>query len=312
MHQRLDKVQKEQLRTKNIEYNLLVLEVLLDEYEKTGNIELRRFYLLDLCETAYTQKYGGQSELGHSTFKRCLNDLHEDMAIRVEKIGVKKTSIIMNPERIRKLVNEMKSKLGLYRLKTKLSIEDIEPETLEEFFKQMSEAILKNYSNSWLDNIGKQSHYANVIAQKCASEIFAKLISSRFGFTLSVNNDGFTSIDKSHLLELGIVTSEIASNHLYETFQLLIDYSGIPESNDWGAITTEDLWGVIIIGFKVFAKRVFKFDLSKHDMKSLVDKRPSSMSKGAIRLFDIFRDGYLLPTLRAMKSKHIRPDNLTS
>jgi plasmid maintenance system killer protein len=297
------------LRTKNIEYNLLVLEVLLEEYVKSGNIELRRFRLLELCKSAYNQTYGDKSELGHSTFNRCVRDLQEEMAIRIKKIGKKHTTIIINPERIRKMVNEMNSKLGFYRQEARLTIEDIESETLEPFFKQLSDAMLKNYSNPWLSNINEKSRDANLIAQKCASKIFAKLISSRFGFTLSTNDNSFKSIDKNHLYELGMVASKIASIRLNEPFQLLIDYSGLPESDDWGIITTGDLWSILILDFKVFAKRVFKFDLSMDDLNSLIDKRSSSMSKPAVRLFDIFRDGYLLPTLRAMKSRQIKFDN---
>jgi hypothetical protein len=288
---------------------LLVLEVLLEENAKSGNNEFRRFRLLELCESAYNQKYGGKSELGHSTFNRCLQDLQEDMAIRIKKIGKKQTMIIINPERIRKMVNEMKSKLGFYRQEARLTIEDIESEALEPFFKQLSDAMLKNYSNPWLNNINEQSQDANLIAQSCASKISAKLISSRFGFTLSTNDSSFKSIDKNHLYELGMVASKIASIHLYAPFRLLIDYSGIPESDDWGVITTGDLWSILVLDFTVFAKRVFKFDLSANDLKSLTDKRPRSMSKPAVRLFDIFRDDYLLPTLRAMKSKHIIIDN---
>jgi hypothetical protein len=308
-YKQTNKVQKELLRTKNIEYNLLILEVLIKEYEKTGNIEFRRFRLFELSESAYAEKYGDKTELGHSTFNRCVRDLHEDMAIRIKKIGKKHTMIIINPERARKMVNEMKSKLGFYRLEAKLTMEDIESENLEGFFKQVLDAMLKNYSNPWLGNVNVRSQDAHLIAQKCASEMFAKLISSRFGFTLTTNDSSFKSIDKNQLYELGIVVSEIASMHLNEPFQLLIDYSGIPESDDWGVITTDELWSVLVLGFKVFARRVFRFELSKADMKSLIDKRPSSMSKESVKLFDIFRDGYLLPTLGAMKSKHIRFDN---
>ena len=131
----------------------------------------------------------------------------------------------------------------------------------------------------------------------------------KFSFTIfSLNDSNFISIEKNYLYEVAVTTSKIASTNLQEPFKLLIDYSGVPESNDWGVIITGDLWDTIVTHFEFFAERVFKFNLSNNDLHCLRSKRPDSMSSAAVRLFDIFRDDYLLPTLRAMKSKQIKLD----
>jgi hypothetical protein len=298
------------LRTKNIEYTLLVLRAILKIYENSGSLKIRRGNLLEVCKTAYANKYHGVTDLGHSTFSRCLHDLEEELAIRTKKVGTKNTTLIINLDKVKKMLNEMNSKLGFYSKEEKLTIEDIESKTLEPFLKQLADAMLENYSNPWLSTIDEQSQDAHLITQRCASKIFAKLFSSRFGFTLSTLNDSnFKTIEKNYLYELGIVTSKIASSHLQEPFQLLIDYSGIPDSNDWGIITEGELWSMVVIHFELFTERVFQFNLSIKDLKSLQNKHPDKMTKAAIRLFDIFRDNYLLPTLRAMSSKNIKFDN---
>jgi hypothetical protein len=121
----------------------------------------------------------------------------------------------------------------------------------------------------------------------------------------------FESIDKNLLAELAVVTSKIASYHQEQPFQLLVEYSGMPHSSDWGIITEGDLWDIIVTHFEVFAERVFKFNLSNNDLHYLLSKRTSNMSDDAGRLFDIFHDSYLLPMLRAMKSKEIKLDSVS-
>ncbi len=291
---------------------MLVLEILLQYYEQNNSVETKRSILLDKIESVYYEQYNNKSGLGHSTFARILKELEEEMAISIKKIGKKHTTIIVHPEKIRKMVNDMKSKLGYYRQEVKMTIDDIDPNTLEPFYKQVADAMLDNYNSPWLGRIDEQSQDAHLITQRCASKVLAKLISSRFGFTLRTFDDSsFKSIDKNRLSELAIVSSKIASNHQEQPFRLLVEYSGLPDSGDWGIITKGDLWDTVVTHFEVFAERVFKFNLSKNDMHYLEDKRPSSMSNAAVRLFDIFRDGYLLPTLRAMKSKQIKLDRVS-
>jgi len=131
------------LRTKNIEYNMLVLEILLQYFEQNHRVEIKRSNLLDKIESVYYEQYKNKSGIGHSTFTRVLKELEEEMAICTKKIGKKHTTILIDPERVRKMVNDMKSKLGFYRQGVKVTIDDIDTNTLEPFYKQVADAILE-------------------------------------------------------------------------------------------------------------------------------------------------------------------------
>jgi len=294
-----------------MEYNLLVLEALLKEYENSRILEIRRGRLLSLCQDKYDEKYHGISELGHSSFRRCLIELEDEMAIKIAKKGKKYTMIIVNIQKIKKMINDIKAQQGLYRQDVKFTQEEMESKEWEHFFQQLTSAMIDNYNRPWIHHIDEQSQDAHLIAQRCASRIAAILISSRFGFSGSLTKDSsFKSIEKNHLYELVIITSKIASKNLEEPFQLLIDYSGLPRSvEDWGIMSKGDLLRQITVHFELFAERVFKFEFTSDDLYNLRKGYLDKLSKEGGRLFDIFYNNYLLPTLETIGSKNIKFDS---
>lgn len=294
------------MRTKNLEYNLLLLEVLLTEYENFGILEIRRGRLLSLCQKSYDKKYGGYCELGTSTFQRCLADIEDEMAIVIVKSkNPRSTKIKLEIQRIKKLVNDIKSQQGLYRLDEKIqsqeiASQEIEPKAWEQYLQQVANASINNFNSPWINDTNEHSKYAHKVAQQCASILTAKLVSSRFGFTLTRQGNS-ELIDEYDLCQLAIVTSKIASKDLKQPFKLLIDFSGAPQSGqDWGLMWNKELRLEILAHFKIFAEHLFKFRFTKDDLYNLQEGYIDNLSMSARYCFDIFYKNYLLPTLKTI------------
>ncbi len=306
----LSKVHYSELRTKNLDYNLLLLEVLFEKSSNSVNPEMRRAELLGLCQISYDEKYGQISGLGHNTFQRCLNDLEEDMAITIVKSKKPRYTIIkFDIERIKKLINDIKSQQGLYRLDVEVPSQEIEPKAWEQYLGEVASDMIDKNSSHWIYNVNEQSQNAHVITQKCASKIQAILVSSRFGFTLFRDGD-FETISSDDLCQLALITSKIASKDLRQPFKLLIDFSGAPqEGKGWGPIWDDILSREIIIHFEVFAESVFKFKFTEADLNNLCTGHLDNLSQPAARCFDIFYDNYLLPYLKIIGSEAIKFSN---
>ena len=113
------------------------------------------------------------------------------------------------------------------------------------------------------------------------------------------------SIENPDLAEILIVSSKFASKHLEEPFKLLIEYSGVPISTEWGKIWNAEMWQVMSIHFQEFAQRLFNFKLNQSDLVNLERGSLDSLSAETRRLFEIFHKNYVLPTIRAINPKSI-------
>ena len=301
----LHKVQKESLRTKNLEYNLLILELLLEYYEKTHAIEIKRSELLDISDTRALKYNKERSSIGHSTFKRVLTEMEQEMVLRVKKIGKRQKVIAFNIDRVKKMINDIKYKQGFYRPGVKIKAEQLDSTALKELFQQIATSIQGNYHNPWISRLDEKAQYAHLTAERCASKIAAILMTSRFSFTLA-EGSSLQSIDNAYLAQALALASKIASKDLGTPFSLLIEYSGLPQSNDWGKLWNKDVWQAITPHFEIFAQKAFKFELNPGDLTNLELGLFDDLSPKARKLFNVFLEDYLLPSITSIGSKNIK------
>ena len=294
------------MRTKNLENNILILQVILDFYEKTSLLEIRRSHLFDASDTAVLERNDDGCGLGHSTFNRILREFEDEMIIILKRPTKAYTIIAFNLDRVKKKLNDIRYSQGFYRQDVRVRANELEPSSLQNIFQKIGISISENYHRPWITHIDEKSQYAYLISERCASELAAILIASRFSFTFSVNDSHVQSIENPDLAEILIVSSKFASKHLEEPFKLLIEYSGVPISTEWGKVWITDMWQVMSIHFQEFARRVFNFKLNQSDLINLERGSLDSLSAETRRLFDIFYKNYVLPTIRAMNSKTIK------
>ena len=95
--------------TKHIDKKLIILHVLLEEYQKTGVTNVRRSRLKDKCNDKLLEESGGSQEIYGGSFGRHLKQLEELRAINIKRerkttTKVTITTIISDIPRIESLL----------------------------------------------------------------------------------------------------------------------------------------------------------------------------------------------------------------
>jgi hypothetical protein len=95
--------------TKHIDKKLIILHVLLEEYQKTGVTNVRRSRLKDMCNDKLLEESGGSQEIYRGSFERYLKQLEELRAINIKRerkttTKVTITTIISDIPRIESLL----------------------------------------------------------------------------------------------------------------------------------------------------------------------------------------------------------------
>lgn len=72
--------------TKHIDKKLIILHVLLEEYQKTGVTNVRRSRLKDMCNDKLLEESGGSQEIYGGSFERYLKQLEELRAINIKRV----------------------------------------------------------------------------------------------------------------------------------------------------------------------------------------------------------------------------------
>jgi hypothetical protein len=94
--------------TKHIDKKLIILHVLLEEYQKTGITKIRRSLLKDMCNDKLLEESGRSQEIYGGSFERYLKQLEELRAINIKRVRkttkVTITTIISDIPRIESLL----------------------------------------------------------------------------------------------------------------------------------------------------------------------------------------------------------------
>ena len=122
--------------TKNIDKNLIILQVLYELYQKNNIDEIRRAELKEYCDNRlYELTSGEQVEYGGS-FERCLNSLEELGALKCIKKGAKLTVVVANIKRIENLLLDKKLNDTLGNVNVRMLQKKIEDELWEEIIEE--------------------------------------------------------------------------------------------------------------------------------------------------------------------------------
>src|SRR6478672_75017 len=97
-----------QMWTKNIDKILIILQVLLEIYEKNSITEIRRSVLKDRCDDELFKKTNGREDTYGGSLERYLKELKEEKALEIIHKSKKNTIIVPNITRIKHLLTSQR------------------------------------------------------------------------------------------------------------------------------------------------------------------------------------------------------------
>ena len=287
-----------QLWTKDIDKEMLILEVLVQEYEKNGVKEIRRAALMELCDDMLNEKTEGRMEAYGSSFQRGLKALEEKMALKCVKKRPKLTLIIPDIPRIKSLLlgkkfDQFANEDPDIRLTEqeipatiweKLVEQDIEI-TLEKGLKEINRK--SNLSLDFNDEHIQRSYFP---LKEATKKINSYVISNLFDFIISHKDTNFL-LDEDIATDIGQAASKILSRNIRAPFKVLIEYKGITESDaKLGLLFGAHTFNIASKYFVQWAQDVFHYKVSDEDIIKLEDGHIHLLTKTAKQYFDIFYD----------------------
>jgi hypothetical protein len=275
---------------------MLILEVLMQEYEKNGGNQIRRHKLKELCDDMLNEKTEGRMEAYGGSFQRVLNALEEKMAIKYEKKGPKMTLIIFDIPRIKSLLLDKRFGRLLYNDNMKLTEQEIEPTIWEKIVEQeigiiLNERVKEIYRRYKLhpdfnDDLIQRSYLS---IKETITKITSFIAASLYDFIISHQNKDF-QLDEDIIIDLGKIARKIASKNLSARFKLVIEYKGVQGSGEeLGLVLGPSYFKTILPKcFAQWADNVFNYKVSEEDVKKLSEVKIHLLSPTAKEYYHIF------------------------
>jgi hypothetical protein len=280
--------------TKNIDKELIILQVLLDIYEKDNITEIRRSVLKQKCEDQLNIKTGGEQVDYGGSFERYLKELEQEKALEIIQRSKKKTIIILNITRIKHLLTA-KRLSGL--------LDESTPHFTEEEIQQSKwEKIIENevglgvddefkglVQRASLDNdsmIQKSHQVMREVTKKIASSLASML----YEFYVVHKHDRF-ELDEPTIADLGILARRIASRDPTAHFKLVIEYKGVPQDkNKLELFLAPSMYKIIAEYFVKWAHAVFNYEVNEDDKRNISENRTDLLGHETRWYYDRFFD----------------------
>jgi hypothetical protein len=287
--------------TKNLDLKLLIVEKIIEFYEKHKKMSIRRSVLLRLSEDSM-----GDAILG-GAFERALVWLErEDAVKRIRDNTLKKSEIFFDIPKIRNLRNKMLYKDHYKKPDKQTTHEELEERltkkglesTLEEgLLKKIRSGILEASSTISVEN--KKSMDSERIVRDAVAYMLTILASRAFEFDLngtSINDSQLVS--KQTILDLTKAVAQISSGSPHEPFEITVKYNGIPEGFAAIDILMPEILTKLIPHVTEFAETVLDFKFSNEDMNHLSDGSVDLLSQAGRACFEIFWKNNVFPSIK--------------
>jgi len=275
--------------TKNIDKILIILQVLLEIYEKNSITEIRRSVLKDRCDDELFKKTNGREDTYGGSLERYLKELKEEKALEIIHKSKKNTIIVPNITRIKHLLTSQR--LGGL-------LDESTPHFTEEEIQQSTwERIIENEVGMALDNEVKEAYGSfdtdlikkrHSVMREATIKIASSLASTLYEFYVAHKHDGF-ELDKATITDLGILARRIASRDPTTGFKLVIEYSGVPkDKNKLGLSLAPSMYKIIAEYFVKWAHSAFNYEVNEDDKRNISEVRIDLLSPEAKEYYDIF------------------------
>jgi hypothetical protein len=275
---------------------LIILQVLLDKYEKDNITEIRRSVLKERCEDQLNVKTAGEHVDYGGSFDRYLKKLEEEKALEIIQRSKKKTIIIPNIARIKSLLTT-KRLSGL--------LDESTPHFTEEEIQQAKwENIIENEVDMGLDDEFKGLVQSNtslsldndmiqkshLVMREVTKKIASSFASMLYEFYIVHKHNKF-ELDEATITGLGILARRIASRDPTAHFKLIIEYKGVPQDkNKLGLFLAPSMYKIIAEYFVKWAHIVFNYEVSEDDKRKINENRTGLLGHETRWYYDKFFD----------------------
>jgi hypothetical protein len=252
--------------TKNIDKVLIILQVLLDIYEKDSITEIRRSVLKERCEDQLNKKTNGAQVDYGGSFERYLKELKEEKTLNIIQKSKKNTMIVPNITRIKHLLTSQRLSGLLDESTPHFTEEEIQQSTWEEIIEKEVGMALDNevkeaYGIFDNDMIKKRHSVMKEVTIRIASSLASML----YEFCVAHEQVGF-ELDEATITELGILSRRIASRDPTAKFKLVIEYSGVPkDKNKLGSFLAPSMYKIMAECFVKWARSAFNYEVNEND-----------------------------------------------
>jgi hypothetical protein len=267
--------------TKNIDKNLIILQVLTEFYQKNNITEIRRTELKEHCDNRlYELTNGEQVEYGGS-FERCLKSLEEVGALKCIKKGKKLTVIVSDLKRIDSLLLNKKLNDSFMNVRVILPPKNIEDEMWEEIieseansaFDGKAEEIVQNFDTLFPIKDKTKQLQSHLFLKQAATRIASHISSRLLEFYIQHKDDNFQA-SSDIVKDLGMIARKIAKNNPQAQFKVIIEYKGISESGiKLGQIMGPAISKIMGENFRNWATSVLHHNFNEEDKRHLNDGR---------------------------------------
>lgn len=283
--------------TKKIEPEIILLDILVEEFEKYRVNCIRRARLLERCQDKIYQfkiedPERNQQEiddLGHGTFERCLGRLKRALLIEIEKKTRRHTLIKFDVERIRNHRYQIGTDVQGWRNSVGAYVE-LDPLKLEGLLREG--ALLQFANEKESPQTATKEDTFNVV-KLAASEIISIIISRSLGFYLSGR-----SLKESDLIELAMVASRLICEKPSEPFKILIEYTPFPRKKpEAGTMLFPEILRRILGNFETFVRNMYGVELAECDRRNLLSANFGELDCKIREYFDFFYFDHLDPLI---------------
>lgn len=292
-----------QMWTKNFDKIMIILQVLLDIYEKNNITEVRRSALKEMCEDQLYTKTDGDEEGYGGSFERYLKELEEENALEIIQKSKKKTIIVPNITRVKHLLTSKRLSGLLDESTPHFTEEEIQQDMWEKIIEnevglavdnkvkqlvQRSDTLSRGFFN---DSMISKSH---PVMMEVTKKIASSLASMLYEFYLVRKKDGKLGLDERTIMDLGILARRIAYRDPTAHFKLVIEYKGVPKDKDkLGSSLAPSMYKIIAEYFAKWTDIVFNYKVSKDDKRKISESQIDLLSHETKEYYDRFSNSIM-------------------
>jgi hypothetical protein len=279
--------------TKHIDKKLIILHVLLQEYQETGITEIRRSTLKSKCIDKLIDESGGSQEIYGGSFERYLKHLEELRAITIKRVRkttkVTITTIISDIPRIESLLlnkrmyDAIDMKIARRQIEYSLWEEIVVEEVSSLLDKKRMEIVQKlNLELSLMDD-----SLFHPVMKETVTKIASNLASRIYEFHIAHNDDRF-QWDRDLMIDFGMLARKISSRNPRAPFSIFIEYKGTSDGDEELGLTLGPaVFKIIAESFLKWTK-LFNYDVSQEDIEKISSGHIYLLSGDTKKYYDIF------------------------
>jgi hypothetical protein len=281
--------------TKHIDKKLIILHVLLEEYQKTGITEIRRSMLKSSCIDKLINESGGSQEIYGGSFERYLKQLEELRAINIKRVTkttkVTITTIISDIPRIESLLLN-KRMYDTIDMNMKIARRQIEYSLWEEIIVEEVGSILDKKRRELVQNANPElplmdDSLFHPVMKETVTKIASNLASRIYEFHIAHNDDRF-QWDRDLMIDFGMLARKISSRNPRAPFSIFIEYKGKSDGEEkLGLVFGHAVFKIIAESFLKWTK-LFNYDVSQEDIEKISSGHVYLLSGDTKKYYDIF------------------------